>query len=466
MAYDGSIKIDTKIDTGGFKTGIDKLKGLAKTGVSAITTTLAGIATTLGAGATAAATVGSSFEAAMSKVSAISGASGKDLQSLTDKAKEMGAKTKFSASESAEALQYMAMAGWNTTSMLNGIDGIMSLAAADGLDLATTSDIVTDAITAFGLKASDSTHFADVLAKASSSANTNVSMLGESFKYVAPLAGAMHYSVEDVSVALGLMANASVKGSMAGTSLKTALSNLASPTDAMAEVMKKYKISMTDANGEALPLIDVIKELRTKFSGLSETEQTAAASTLFGKEAMSGMLAIINASEQDYNDLSNAIGNSKDAAQDMADTMLDNLAGSMTLMQSAVEGVQNSFGQRLTPYVRGFVDSITDAMPAVTVALNDFMDTVDKKAAHMNTVIGTMTASDEWQNADMFGKMDIAWDTLIGQPFADWISGDGKHLISSGLGTLFSSASAILPGGKKAGPVSYTHLTLPTKLEV
>ena len=123
----------------------------------------------------------------------------------------------------------------------------------------------------------------------------------------------------------------------------------------------------------------------------------------------------------------------------------------MTLMQSAVEGVQNSFGQRLTPYVRGFVDSITDAMPAVTVALNDFMDTVDKKAAHMKTVIGTMTASDEWQNADMFGKMDIAWDTLIGQPFADWIGGDGKHLISSGLGTLFSSASAILPGGKKAG---------------
>lgn len=195
----------------------------------------------------------------------------------------------------------------------------------------------------------------------------------------------------------------------------------------------------------------VMDNLRSSLGGLSETEKTAAASTIFGKEAMSGMLAIINASEEDYNNLSSAIGNSKDAAQDMADTMLDNLAGSMTLMQSAVEGVQNSFGQRLTPYVRGFVDSITDAMPAVTVALNDFMDTVDKKAAHMKTVIGTMTASDEWQNADMFGKMDIAWDTLIGQPFADWIGGDGKHLISSGLGTLFSSASAILPGGKKAG---------------
>ncbi len=368
MAYDGSIKIDTKIDTGGFKTGIDKLKGLAKTGVSAITTTLAGIATTLGAGATAAATVGSSFEAAMSKVSAISGASGKDLQSLTDKAKEMGAKTKFSASESAEALQYMAMAGWDTKSMLNGIDGIMSLAAADGLDLATTSDIVTDAITAFGLKASDSTHFADVLAKTSSSANTNVSMLGESFKYVAPLAGAMHYSVEDVSVALGLMANASVKGSMAGTSLKTALSNLASPTDAMAEVMKKYKISMTDANGEALPLIDVIKELRTKFSGLSETEQTAAASTLFGKEAMSGMLAIINASDKDFNTLVKNIDNADGSAQKMADTMQNNLQGQITILKSGLEGlgieIYESMSEPLTDAAKeaqNYVSRLTEA---------------------------------------------------------------------------------------------------------
>lgn len=368
MAYDGSIKIDTKIDTGGFKTGIDKLKGLAKTGVSAITTTLAGIATTLGVGATAAATVGSSFEAAMSKVSAISGASGKDLQSLTDKAKEMGAKTKFSASESAEALQYMAMAGWDTKSMLGGIDGIMSLAAADGLDLATTSDIVTDAITAFGLKASDSTHFADVLAKTSSSANTNVSMLGESFKYVAPLAGAMNYSVEDVSVALGLMANASVKGSMAGTSLKTALSNLASPTKEMKEVMDKYKISMTDANGKALPLIDVIKELRTKFSGLSETEQTAAASTLFGKEAMSGMLAIVNASDKDFNTLVKNIDNADGSAEKMADTMQNNLQGQITILKSGLEGlgieIYESMSEPLTDAAKeaqNYVSRLTEA---------------------------------------------------------------------------------------------------------
>lgn len=391
------------------------------------------------------------FESMMSQVQAISGATGKEFDDLTAKAQEMGATTKFTATEAAQAFNYMAMAGWKPEQMTAGISGIMSLAAASGEDLASTSDIVTDALTAFGLKARDAGHFSDVLAKASASSNTNVGMLGESFKYVAPVAGAMKYSVEDTSLALGLMANSSIKGSMAGTALKTSLANMAAPTNSMAEAMDKYGISLTDGSGNMKTLKGVMDNLRSSLGGLSETEQTAAASTIFGKEAMSGMLAIINASEQDYNDLSNAIGNSKDAAQDMADTMLDNLAGSMTLMQSAVEGVQNSFGQRLTPYVRGFVDSITDAMPAVTVALNDFMDTVDKKAAHMKTVIGTMTASDEWQNADMFGKMDIAWDTLIGQPFADWISGDGKHLISSGFGTLFSSASAILPGGKKAG---------------
>ena len=369
LAYDGSIKIDTKIDTNGFKTGIDKLKSLAKTGVSAITTTLASIATTLGAGATAAATVGSSFEAAMSKVSAISGSTGDDLQSLTDKAKEMGAKTKFSASESAEALQYMAMAGWDTESMLNGIDGIMSLAAADGLDLATTSDIVTDALTAFGLKASDSTHFADVLAKASSSANTNVAMLGESFKYVAPLAGTMGYSVEDVSLALGLMANASVKGSMAGTSLKTALSNLASPTEQMALCMEKYGISISDTEGNALPLIDVLKQLREKFGGLSETEQTAAASTLFGKEAMSGMLAIINASDSDFKNLTENINNADGSAQKMADTMQNNLQGQITILKSGLEGLGIKIYESMS---EPLIDAAKEAQRYVSVLTDAF----------------------------------------------------------------------------------------------
>lgn len=339
MAYDGSIKIDTKVDTTGFSTGISKISGIAKTGLAAAGMAVGAITTAMTVGGTAAVKVGSDFESAMSKVSAISGATGNDLTALTEKAKEMGAKTKFSASESAAALQYMAMAGWDTESMLSGIGGIMSLAAADGLDLATTSDIVTDAITAFGLQASDSSHFADVLARASSSANTNVSMLGESFKYVAPLAGSMGYSVEDVSIALGLMANASVKGSMAGTSLKTALANLASPTKQMQMIMDEYGISLVDSNDKALPLIDVIKQLREKFGGLSETEQTAAASTLFGKEAMAGMLAIINASDSDFNKLTTNINNADGAAEAMATTMQDNLQGQITILKSALEGL-------------------------------------------------------------------------------------------------------------------------------
>lgn len=339
MAYDGSIKIDTKIDNSGFSAGINTMKTVASRGSATIASSLAVISAGIVAGGTAAVNVGSSFESAMDKVAAISGATGDSLVLLSDKAKEMGATTKFSASESAEALQYMAMAGWDTQSMLEGIDGIMSLAAADGLDLATTSDIVTDALTAFGLQASDSTHFADVLAKASSSANTNVSMLGESFKYVAPLAGTMGYSVEDVSVALGLMANASVKGSMAGTSLKTALANLSAPTKNMKEVMDAYKISMTDAEGNSLSLIDVIKELREKFGNLSESEQTAAASTLFGKEAMSGMLAIINASDSDFTKLVDNINNADGAAASMAGTMQDNLQGQITILKSSLEGL-------------------------------------------------------------------------------------------------------------------------------
>ena len=389
MSYDGSLKFDTKIDSNGFSTGLSKLKKLAKTGVgtvgsvtskaadvvgkftSTVATSVATVSAGIGTIGTAAARVGMDFEAAMSKVSSISGATGNDLQSLTDKAKEMGATTKFSATESAEAFQYMAMAGWDTKSMLDGIDGIMNLSAADGLDLATTSDIVTDALTAFGLSAKDSTHFADVLATASSSANTNVSMLGESFKYVAPLAGSMNYSIEDVSLALGLMANASVKGSMAGTSLKTALSNLASPTKSMASEMSKLGISMTDSNGNALGLRDIIIQLREKFGKLSETEKAATASTLFGKEAMSGMLAIINASDADFNKLTDNISNADGAAKQMADTLNDNLKGDITIAKSALEGFGITIYETLDTDLRSAVQLGTKYIDELSKAFTD-----------------------------------------------------------------------------------------------
>lgn len=395
------------------------------------------------------------FEAMMSQVKAISGATGQAFDDLTAKAQEMGATTKFTATESAEAFNYMAMAGWKPQQMIDGISGIMSLAAASGEDLGTTSDIVTDAITAFGLTAGDAGHFADVLAQASANANTDVSMLGESFKYVAPVAGAMKYSIEDTSLALGLMASANVKGSMSGTALKTSIANMVKPTNDMAEAMDKYGISITDGEGNLKSLKGVIDNVRGSLGGLSRDEQTAVASTIFGKEAMAGMLAIVNASEEDYNKLSNAIYNANDAAEDMADTMLDNLKGSFTLMQSAIEGTENAFGKRLSPYLRGIAGGITDMMPEITDGINAVMDVVDDKIAGVKRKITDMTGSDEWKNADLFGKIDIAWDSIIAKPFGNWVSGDGAQLISSGLGTLFSSAAAILPGGEKAGLTSW-----------
>lgn len=304
---------------------------------------------------TAAVKTSSDFESAMSKVSAISGATGSDLDALNQKAQEMGAKTKFSATESAEAFTYMAMAGWKTEDMLQGIDGIMALAAADGLDLATTSDIVTDALTAFGLSASDSGHFADVLAKAASNANTNVTLLGESFKYAAPVAGALGYSAEDTAIALGLMANAGIKGSQGGTALRSSLSRLIKPTDDAAVLMEKYGLSMTNADGSMKSLGQVMDMLRNNMGDLTEAEQAQAAATLFGQEAMSGMLSIINASDADYDKLTSAIYDADGAAQSMADTMLNNLSGQLTLLKSALEGLAIQIGSILMPYIKQFV---------------------------------------------------------------------------------------------------------------
>ena len=374
------------------------------------------------------------FESAMSKVQAVSGATGSDMVQLTAKAEEMGAKTKFTATQSAEAFNYMAMAGWKTKDMLEGIEGIMNLSAASGEDLATTSDIVTDALTAFGLQAKDSGHFADVLAQAASNANTDVGMMGESFKYIAPVAGAMKYSVEDVSLALGLMANASVKGSMAGTSLKTALANMASPTKSMTAAMEKYGISLTDKGGKAKDLKGVLDNLRASLGNLSETEQTAAASTIFGKEAMAGMLAIVNASERDYKKLTKAVNNADGASENMAETMLDNLQGSLTLFQSAFDSVKLSVGKRMAPVIRDIADWLTDSMPDVEAALGKLMDKIESGVDEMKEKFQEISLTEDWQSADLFGKGKILWDEFITEPFADWWNSTGKAKIADAMG--------------------------------
>lgn len=343
MAADGHVIIDTSLDPKGFEKGIKNIQGVAKRGAALAAKALATVAVGLGAMATAAIKTGADFEASMSKVEAISGATGEDLQKLTDKAKEMGAKTKFSASESAEAFQYMAMAGWKTAEMLDGIEGVMNLAAASGESLATTSDIVTDALTAFGMSAKDSSHFADILAQASSNSNTNVAMMGETFKYVAPVAGALKFSAEDTAIAIGLMANSGIKASQAGTSLRSIFTNLAKPTKNMKEAMDELGISLTDSNGNTKDLATVMGELRGAFSGLTEAEKTQYAATIAGKYGMSGLLAIVNASEEDYNKLAASIYGCDGAAAKMAETMQDNLSGQITILKSGLEGLAISF---------------------------------------------------------------------------------------------------------------------------
>ena len=333
MGADGSLTFDTKINSSGFNTGIKKIGSIAKGGLAVLGKAVAGVSASMGAATTAAMHIGMDFESQMSKVEAISNATGEELQLLTEKAKQMGETTKFSATESAQAMEYMAMAGWKTEDMLSGIEGIMNLAAASGEDLATTSDIVTDALTAFGMSAKDSGRFADVLAAASSNANTNVGMMGETFKYVAPVAGALGYSAEDTAVAIGLMANSGIKASQAGTSLRSIMTRMAKPTDEVQSAMEKLGISLVDSDGKMKSLHTVMGDLRNGFSGLSEAEKAQMAAALGGQEAMSGLLAIVNASNADFEKLQSSIYSCDGAAAQMADTMNNNLMGQITILK-------------------------------------------------------------------------------------------------------------------------------------
>lgn len=306
----------------------------------------------------AAVKVAADFDSAMSQVAAVSGATGKDLDALREKAREMGAKTKFSASEAAEAMNYMAMAGWKTGDMLDGIEGIMNLAAASGEDLATTSDIVTDALTALGLTAADSGHFADILAAASSNANTNVSMMGETFKYCAPVAGALGFTAEDTAEAIGLMANAGIKSSQAGTAMRTMLTNLTGEVTFVGDAFGELTIQTTNTDGSMRSLGEILADCRVAFSQMSESEKAANAEALVGKNAMSGFLAVMNAAPADIEKLNSAINNCDGTAEKMAETMQDNLAGQLTILKSQLEELAISIGEILMPSIRQIVSWI------------------------------------------------------------------------------------------------------------
>lgn len=317
-----------------------------------------GVTTVIGGVGVAAVKTAADFDSAMSQVAAVSGATGDDFDALRDKAREMGAKTKFSATEAAEAMNYMAMAGWKTGDMLDGIEGVMNLAAASGEDLATTSDIVTDALTAFGLTAKDSGHFADILAAASSNANTNVSMMGETFKYCAPIAGALGFSAEDTAEAIGLMANAGIKSTQAGTALRTIMNNLSGDIKISGKAIGDVTIATTNADGSMRSLSDILGDCRTAFGNLTESEKAQTAESLVGKNAMSGFLALMNAAPADVDKLSGAIANCDGVSEKMATTMQDNLAGQLTILKSQLQELAISFGDILMPAIRSIVSKL------------------------------------------------------------------------------------------------------------
>lgn len=410
------------------------------------------------------------FDEGMSRVQAISGATGQELDSLRSKALEMAASTKFSATESADALNYMAMAGWKTEQMMDGLEGIMNLAAASGEDLATTSDIVTDALTAFGLSADQSGRFADVLAATAANANTNVAMMGESFKYVAPVAGALGYSIEDVSLALGLMANSGIKADMAGTSLRNMLNRMAKPTKESAEAMERLGIELYDGEGEMFTFKEIMDQLRVSMSninisvedydaaldeldaeladgtltekkyaealeelnlrtfGAEGAEKARAAAMLGGTRAMSGLLAIANASTDDYNKLADAINNSAGAAENMANTMLQNLPGQMTILKSKVESLAISFGDILMPYVMKAVDKLQ----ALVDKFNAMDDAEKKQIIKMAALVAAIGPA-----LLIVGKLISAFGSIVG-----FVGGAVK-----GIGTLITTIKGLTMAG-------------------
>lgn len=407
-----------------------------------------------------------SFEAAMSQVKAISGASAEGFAQLTAKAEEMGAKTKFTATEAAEAFNYMAMAGWKTNDMLGGIEGILSLAAASGEDLATTSDIVTDAMTAFGMQASEAGHFADVLAVAASSANTNVGMMGETFKYVGSIAGAFGYSIEDSAIAIGLMANTGVKASQAGTALSTIITRLSTDAGASSKSLgalgtltQKLGVQFYKSDGGARALNDVLIDARAAWQGLTMAQQANYAKVIAGQEATKGWLALMNAAPSDIEKITTAVEDCNGAAKAMSDVMMDNLQGSMQLLQSAADGVKISLGKKVSPYIRSFVDWLTARMPDVENAVGKAVDSIAEKLDSAGRSIKELTSSSGWKNAEsVWEKAGLAWDALIAEPFDEWWSGTGKAWlaekaqgIGSGIGTALKTGILALLGVDVSG---------------
>ena len=411
MSFDGSLKFDTKIDESGFKKGLATLQASGKSIIDGFVKATKIATVALSGLGLASIKVGSDFEAGMSEVKAISGATGEEFELLKAKAKEMGATTKFSATEASEGLKYMAMAGWDTQQMLDALPGVMNLAAASGEELGAVSDIVTDALTAFGMEASQAGEFADLLASASSNSNTNVGMMGETFKYVAPLAGALGYSAEDTALAIGILADNGIKGSQAGTMLRAMFTRLVKPTKESAQAMDDLGIVMTDAAGNMKPLDQVLQEMRKSFGGLTEEQQAQYAAALAGQQGMSGLLAIMNTSEEDFQKLTKATTEYTGAAEEMSKIMQDNLQGDITLLKSALEGLGIALYENMGEGLRAVVQYLNEFVDAIAIALQGpeaFAKSMEGLQTEFGQLAGSAGGVEEAMQGVRFGIEGVA----------------------------------------------------------
>ena len=427
---------------------LDKFGGDLKNNIKDAAKAVAALAAAILAVGKSAVDAGAEFDAAMSKVVATLGYSVDEVHTagseaaetyaaLRDYAQQMGKSTSYSATEAAEALNYMAMAGWNDEQMLAGLDDVLNLAAASGSDLATTSDIVTDALTAMGYSAEDAGRLADVMAAASSNANTNVEMMGETFKYAAPVAGALGYSMEDTATAIALMANSGIKASSAGTALRGWLSKLAAPTKESQRAMSELGITLTDEERNMLALRDVVGETRSAFADLTEAEKAQYAKMLAGQQGMSGLLAIVNAAPADLDKLTEAIDNSAGAAEAMSKVRIDNLDGDVTILKSAVEGAQIAISDKLTPSLRKYTQIGTKTVTAMANAFGEDGLEGAIEAAHQTL--------DKELGDD--AKTVFSVETAVKALTAAFVAYRGALLLSEGIDAL-KKVNALLAEGK------------------
>ena len=387
------------------------------------------------------------FETGMSGVRALTGATNEEFLLLKETAKELGAETSFSASKAAEGMQNLASAGFSTNEIVAAMPGMLDLAASSGEDLAVASDIAATTLRGFGLEASEAAHVADVLAEAAARTNANVSDTGEAMKYIAPIANTMGLSLEEVAAAIGLLSDAGIKGSQAGTTLRGALSRLAKPTEDMQEVMKNLGLSFYDSNGQMKSISAIVGMLKTNMANLTEEQRQNALVTLFGQEALSGMMVLMEAGPEKLDALTQSLENCEGAASEMAKVRLDNLAGDMEELSGAVETAKLDIMEKLDPYLRQGVQWLTTKIPAIQQKLEDMIDGGIAKAKELKNFFSEVFNSSNFQNADGFAeKFFIAWDKIIAEPFNEWWSGGGRDEMLGKLSDFGEGAGELLNG--------------------